>query len=161
MSNCVLRAATVGTLCFLTACGDNQAGAAREPAPQPTLTLEADAPDSAGRITHELTFSGAAGFAVGSFRVAVHYDSARVKFLGAQYPDTVIIATNDVGGRVLIAGAAATGFKAGPWLSLNFAPRAAGAVARPPQIEVMDLADLTGKDLRDRVGVPQAYKPAK
>ena len=122
------------------------------PPPQPSLALATQGTDSAGHETRALAlFDGGTGLVVGSFRVAVHYDTSQVTFTGATVSDTLTVAVHDAGGRVVIAGASARGFGAGEWLRLGFEAHRARDVRASLRLEILELGDLRGGDLRSRV----------
>jgi hypothetical protein len=149
-------------IALASACSRDVTQQTAPPQLPPVLTLVSQSTDSTGRETRTLSLVDAGpGIIVGSFRVAVHYDSARVRFAGTAGGDTLSVAVNDVGGRVLIAGASAHGFAGGDWLKLTFAPRFAGAPHAPLSLEVIELGDLHGGDLRPRVGVRPQFGVAK
>jgi hypothetical protein len=92
---------------------------------------------------------------IGSFRMAIHYDSAALTFAGADGADTLATAVHDAGDRIMVAGASPAGFRGGGWLALTFRTR--GSVrATAPRIEVLELGDLRGADLRNRILVAPA-----
>lgn len=143
----------------VVACDHEQTGAKPSAAAPAELTLVAGQSDTAGRITWVITLDDTSGLVIGSFRIGVHYDTTSMRFVGANGVDSLFFAANDVGGKVLVAGASANGFGAGGWLALEFARRSATAAPASPAVEVLEIGGVTGGDLRERVAARPAWIP--
>ncbi|HKS07008.1 MAG TPA: hypothetical protein VJR92_11895 [Gemmatimonadaceae bacterium] len=155
--------AAVGLASILAACDAAQPGNGPPPPTTAELTLVSSQVNQSGRISYVMALndsvSGGSGLNIGSFRVAIHFDSAAMDFERLTGADILLTAANDVGGRVLVAGASAQGFGVGGWLALEFTPRNAGIAPASPTIEILDLGDLAGADVRLRVAAKPAYSP--
>ena len=155
--------AGVGMTCVLAACDASQPGDGPAPPTPMEVTLLDPQPASAGRIAYVMALrdSSAPGVnpTIGSFRFAIHYDTSVMEFERMTGSDILLTAANKVGGRVLVAGASANGFAAGGWFALEFTPRNAGVTPESPTIEVMDLGDLNGVDIRQRIAARPAWIP--
>ena len=143
---------------FVGACGNRDLVPAERPGQSDAhIALVAVTPDTSATRTFAISLAGSgSGVIVGSFRVAVMYDTTRLRFAGPPKADTLLLAVHDLGGRVLVAGASAGGFSPGEWVRLAFTPRTARDVAPPPTLEILEASDLRGTDLRAQLKPPVA-----
>lgn len=147
-----------------TGCHSDRLQDARTVPAPPRLSLQAVGDDAtAPRVRVVLDSAGAD--LPGSFRLAVHYDTMRHRFIGLDAADSLLLAAHDDAGRVLVAGASLQGFAAGAWATLRFAPRGddapAGVGPSPFAMELLEVGATDGTDLRRRILVDprSAWRP--
>jgi len=121
----------------------------------PRLSLESTT-DNAAAPRVLLRFHEAGAAVPGSFRVAVHYDTTRFRFVSIEQVDSPLIVAHDTGGRVMIAGASLDGFAAGPWTTLRFEARDGGravaaAADSPFTLQLLEVGDRDGTNLRSQI----------
>jgi hypothetical protein len=155
--------AAVGLACVVVSCDAAQPGNGPPPPTTAELSLVGGQVTQTGRISYVIALndsvSGGSGLSVGSLRVAIHFDSSAMDFERLTGADILLTAANDVGGKVLIAGASAQGFGVGGWFAIEFTPRQAGVAPESPAIQILDLGDISGADVRRRVTAKPAWDP--
>lgn len=133
--------------------------ACRPPDPQPAaeattesipLVLSPTTSDVSGEQRYSLRLQDAGALNVAAYRVILHFDTTALRYDRISARDSMLTVANDLGGRVVVAGASAFGFGDAEWVTVVFR-RVGDAAPVPPSVELFEVADVDGRDVRQRI----------